>query len=48
MAGAAAAAEAAGLPDKAAEHHARLIELTRNADSALPEVARAKAFLAKR
>lgn len=48
FAGAAAAAEAAGLPDKAAEHHARLVEQTQRADTALPEVARAKAFLAQR
>lgn len=46
LAGAAAAAEAAGERDKARAHHSRLVELTRDADTALPEVARAQRFLA--
>jgi len=45
-AGAAAAAEAAGEREKAKQHHARLIELTRNADTPLPEIDRAKRYLA--
>ncbi|HET9977157.1 MAG TPA: hypothetical protein VFQ20_06965 [Burkholderiaceae bacterium] len=48
FAGAAAAAEAAGERDKARQHYARLLELTRDADTPLPEVARAKTFLASR
>ena len=48
FAGAAAAAEAAGDRDKARQHHARLLELTRDADTPLPEIARAKAWLASR
>jgi tetratricopeptide (TPR) repeat protein len=48
FAGAAAAAEAAGERDKARQHHARLLELTRDADTPLPEIARAKAWLASR
>jgi tetratricopeptide (TPR) repeat protein len=47
-AGAAAAAEAAGLRDKARAHYAKLVELTREADTPLPEVARAKTYLASR
>jgi tetratricopeptide (TPR) repeat protein len=46
IAGAAAAAEAAGERDKARRYHAALVELTRDADSPLPEVTRAKTFLA--
>ena len=47
-AGAAAAAEAAGDRAKAREHSAKLVELTRNADTPLPEVTRAKVLLAAR
>jgi tetratricopeptide (TPR) repeat protein len=47
-ASAAAAAEAAGERDKARAHHAKLVELTREADTALPEIGRAKQFLASR
>jgi tetratricopeptide (TPR) repeat protein len=47
-AGAAAAAEAAGEPDKARQHYAKLVELTRDADTPLPEIARAKRYLAAR
>ena len=46
FAGAAAAADAAGERDKARQHYAKLVELTRDADTALPEVARAKTWLA--
>ena len=45
-AGAAAAAEAAGEREKARQHHAKLVELTRDADTPLPEIARAKRYLA--
>jgi len=45
-AGAAAAAESAGEREKARQHYAKLVELTREADTPLPEVARAKTFLA--
>ena len=45
-AGAAAAADAAGERDKARQHYAKLVELTRDADTALPEIARAKTWLA--
>jgi tetratricopeptide (TPR) repeat protein len=45
-AGAAAAAEAAGDRDKATRHYAKLLELTRGADTPLPEIARAKTYLA--
>jgi tetratricopeptide (TPR) repeat protein len=48
FAGAAAAAEAAGERDKARQHHASLLELTREADTALPEIGRARQFLALR
>jgi tetratricopeptide (TPR) repeat protein len=47
-AGAAAAADAAGERDKARAHYAKLVELTRDADTTLPEVARAKTYLASR
>ncbi|MBC7601441.1 MAG: hypothetical protein H7255_02135 [Ramlibacter sp.] len=46
--GAAAAADAAGQSDKARQNYARLVELTRGADTPLPEVARAKTYLASR
>ena len=42
-----AAAEAAGDRDKARQHYAKLVELTREADTALPEIARAKTYLAR-
>jgi tetratricopeptide (TPR) repeat protein len=45
-AGAAIAAIAAGEHDKARLHYAKLIELTRDADTPLPEIARAKTYLA--
>jgi tetratricopeptide (TPR) repeat protein len=45
-AGAATAAAAAGDADKARLHYAKLIELTRDADTPLPEIARAKTYLA--
>jgi tetratricopeptide (TPR) repeat protein len=44
--GAAAAAAAAGERDKARAHYAKLVELTRDADSPLSEIARAKSYLA--
>ena len=47
-AGAAAAAEAAGDRDKARQHYASLVELTRDADTPLPQIARAKSYLAAR
>lgn len=47
-AGAATAAEAAGERDKARQHYAKLVELTREADTPLPEITRAKTFLAAR
>jgi hypothetical protein len=47
-AGAAAAADAAGQRDKARTHYAKLVELTRDADTPLPEIARAKTYLATR
>ena len=47
-AGAAAAADAAGERAKARVHYAKLVELTRDADTALPEVIRAKTWLAQR
>jgi tetratricopeptide (TPR) repeat protein len=47
-AGAAAAADAAGERDKARAHYAKLVELTREADTTLPEVTRAKTWLASR
>ena len=45
-AGAAAAADAAGERDKARQHYAKLVELTREADTPLPEITRAKTYLA--
>ena len=45
-AGAAAAAEAAGERNRAREHYGKLLELTRDADTSLPEIARAKTYLA--
>jgi Tfp pilus assembly protein PilF len=45
-AGAATAAEAAGERDRAREHYSKLVELTRDADTPLPEIARAKTYLA--
>ena len=45
-AGAAMAADAAGERDKARAQHAKLVELTRAADTALPEITRAKTYLA--
>jgi hypothetical protein len=48
FAGAALAAEAAGERDKARGQYAKLVELTRDADTALPVVARAKTYLAAR
>ncbi|MES3004312.1 MAG: hypothetical protein V4787_26715 [Pseudomonadota bacterium] len=47
-AGAAAAAEAVGDRDKARLLHAKVVELTRDADTPLPEIARAKTYLAAR
>ena len=44
--GAAAAAAAAGERDKARANYAKLVELTRDADTPLPEIARAKSYLA--
>ncbi len=46
FAGAAAAADAAGERDKAKGHYAKLLELTREADTPLPEIMRAKTYLA--
>jgi len=48
FAGAALAAEAAGERDKARAQYTRLVELTRDADTPLPVVARAKTYLAAR
>ena len=45
-AGAAAAAAAAGDRAKARQHYASLVELTRDADTALPEISRARTYLA--
>ena len=47
-AGAIAAADAAGDRAKAREQSARLVELTRDADTTLPEVTRARALMAAR
>jgi hypothetical protein len=47
-AGAAHAAEAAGDRAKAAKYYAKLIELTKNADTQRPELAHARAYLAQR
>ncbi len=46
--GAARAAEAAGDRQKAREYYAKLVDLTKNADSARPELARAREYLALR
>ena len=46
--GAAAAADAAGERDKARAHYAKLVELTRDADTPLPEVTLAKTKLAQK
>jgi len=46
--GAARAAGAAGNRQKAADYFAKLVALSKNADTERPEVARAKAFLAQR
>ena len=46
--GAARAAEAAGDRQKARAHFAKLVDLTKNADSARPELERAKGYLALR
>jgi tetratricopeptide (TPR) repeat protein len=46
-AGSAMAAEAMGDRGKAAEYYAKLLELTRGADGARPEVVHAKAFVAR-
>jgi Flp pilus assembly protein TadD len=47
-AGAGAAADAAGERDKARQHYAKLVELTRGADTPLPEITRANNYLASR
>jgi tetratricopeptide (TPR) repeat protein len=46
--GAALAAEAAGDRQKASAHYAKLVDLTKTAGSARPELARAKAYIAQR
>jgi hypothetical protein len=46
FAGAAASAEAAGDRAKARQHYASLVELTKDADTPLPEIARARTYLA--
>lgn len=46
--GAARAAETAGDRQKAADYFAKLVALSKNADSTRPELARAKAYLAQR
>jgi tetratricopeptide (TPR) repeat protein len=46
--GAARAAEAAGDRQKAKDYFAKLVTLTKNADTARPELARAKAYVAAR
>ncbi|MEZ0307198.1 MAG: hypothetical protein ACAH21_04695 [Ramlibacter sp.] len=45
-AGAAAAAELAGDRNKARQHYTKLIELTKEADTQLPEISRAKRYMA--
>ena len=45
LSGVAQAAERAGAAEKAASHSARLVEMTKNADSSLVEVAQAKRLL---
>ena len=47
-AGAARAAEAAGDPMKAANYYAKLIELAKNGDAQRPELAHARAYVARR
>ena len=47
-AGAGTAADAAGQSEKARAYYAKLVELTRDADTALPQVARARTYLASR
>jgi tetratricopeptide (TPR) repeat protein len=46
--GAARAAEAAGNQEKAASYFAKLVTLSKNADTERPEIAQAKTFLAKK
>jgi len=46
--GAALAADAAGDRRKAADYYAKIVALTKNADSARPEIVRAKAYVAQR
>ena len=46
FAGLATAADAVGAREKARAHYAKLVELTREADTTLPEVTRAKIYLA--
>lgn len=46
--GAARAAEAAGDRQKAADYYAKLVAMSKNADTPRPELARAKAYLAQR
>jgi tetratricopeptide (TPR) repeat protein len=46
--GAARAAEAAGNRQKTTDYHAKLVALAKNADTERPELAQAKAYLAKR
>ena len=46
--GAAQAAEAAGNRQKAADYFAKLVALSKNADTVRPELARAKTFLVQR
>jgi len=46
--GAARAAEAAGNRQKAADYFAKLVALSKNADTVRPELARAKTFLVQR
>ena len=46
-AGAARAAEASGERTKAAEYYRKLLALAKNADSARPEIAQAKTFVAR-
>jgi tetratricopeptide (TPR) repeat protein len=48
LSGAAAAADAAGDRGKARQFHAQVVELTRDADTPLPEITRAKGYLAAR
>jgi len=46
--GAALAAEASGNQQKAADNFAKLIDMTKDADSGRPELRRAKAYVAAR